>query len=55
LGGQDPAEFASMGPPIYIGGNQTPEDSAAPGYPRFNGATDLYRWKQQLLEERNEK
>ncbi len=34
-----------MGPPIYIGGNPpSPRRSCVPA-PRFNGATDLYRWK----------
>jgi len=36
---------ASMGPPIYIGGNSTPCGTRGTYRPRFNGATDLYRWK----------
>ena len=34
-----------MGPPIYIGGNPKNPPSRAVRYARFNGATDLYRWK----------
>ncbi len=44
---QPPKDYASMGPPIYIGGNY-------PGWyiwnapvHRFNGATDLHRWKRR--------
>ncbi len=41
------ADLASMGPPIYIGGNlhQVPRGFGASDHGRFNGATDLYRWK----------
>ena len=40
-----PKRPASMGPPIYIGGNPVADvDHAAPLI-RFNGATDLHRWK----------
>ncbi len=34
-----------MGPPIYIGGNRSPLYPEKPLNPRFNGATDLHRWK----------
>jgi len=37
---------ASMGPPIYIGGNTHGEGGRRPLQDRFNGATDLHRWKQ---------
>ncbi len=36
---------ASMGPPTYIGGNHEELFSFAPHPHRFNGATDLHRWK----------
>jgi len=36
---------ASMGPPIYIGGNPGNPDPVGRRRDRFNGATDLYRWK----------
>ena len=37
--------FASMGPPIYIGGNLPPFWVWAGDFLSFNGATDLHRWK----------
>ncbi len=40
------AEFkASMGPPIYIGGNPIRIHVPHVEIVRFNGATDLHRWK----------
>ncbi len=38
--------YASMGPPIYIGGNRADEVEKYGRMDRFNGATDLHRWKQ---------
>ena len=37
---------ASMGPPIYIGGNLSTGRRSPVCMSRFNGATDLHRWKQ---------
>ncbi len=37
--------IASMGPPIYIGGNRKKFWRPRRRSKRFNGATDLYRWK----------
>ena len=39
-------ELASMGPPIYIGGNIVTDPETGRKVKRFNGATDLHRWKQ---------
>ncbi len=39
------SRFASMGPPIYIGGNSTDTPTTTDDHTRFNGATDLHRWK----------
>jgi len=36
---------ASMGPPIFIGGNQLGRLPGVRGDARFNGATDFHRWK----------
>ncbi len=36
---------ASMGPPIYIGGNSAISSRLQLPPSRFNGATDLHRWK----------
>ena len=38
-------ESASMGPPIYIGGNSHNTSPNLESIFRFNGATDLHRWK----------
>ncbi len=43
-----PRGWASMGPPIYIGGNQSLCKSCHSTKTRFNGATDLHRWKPPL-------
>ena len=52
IGGNHPASScdwdrprASMGPPIYIGGNGEHQELVPLPRVRFNGATDLYRWK----------
>ena len=39
------SDTASMGPPIYIGGNGLQSSGLQPGIDGFNGATDLHRWK----------
>ena len=36
---------ASMGPPIFIGGNSCSPPCSPPQLSRFNGATDFHRWK----------
>ena len=36
---------ASMGPPIFIGGNVVPPTHSGMSSTRFNGATDFHRWK----------
>ncbi len=38
-----------MGPPIYIGGNSGCTCHLGSRCPRFNGATDLHRWKPFIL------
>ncbi len=45
---RDGGDPASMGPPIYIGGNFSIEYVLGVDRTSFNGATDLYRWKQYL-------
>jgi len=42
----DPEKGASMGPPIYIGGNKETYLLQIRHGMSFNGATDLHRWKQ---------
>ncbi len=42
---------ASMGPPIYIGGNPLASQPARTARQRFNGATDLHRWKHDLPDQ----
>ncbi len=43
------ADTASMGPPIYIGGNNSALVIYISQLQRFNGATDLHRWKRWEL------
>ncbi len=40
-----------MGPPTYIGGNFDGRRRAQNHHGRFNGATDLHRWKHVLLHD----
>jgi len=39
---------ASMGPPIYIGGNEIERREKIKELESFNGATDLHRWKRPV-------
>ena len=44
------AQRASMGPPIFIGGNFCLRSWTPNGFESFNGATDFHRWKYSRAE-----